>query len=178
RARARRWVRVAICVGGLGCASAPPTFEGSRGFDSGRNNEVVFPDVGGTTGGPGASGSGGQAQRVMVEDIPCSAGAQSFLPALEARVLHRVKLPLGLVPMPVAAGGRFGGTQVRVVMEIDGRGTIRRSAVAGSSGMSELDRAVQVAIDEAGCMPVPPKSLLQTPSGTFKVSLRYAFRRG
>ncbi|HEY0706161.1 MAG TPA: TonB family protein [Polyangia bacterium] len=161
----------------VGCASAPPTFEGSRGFDYGRTSEVKFPDAGGTAPGVAAQ-EPPKPGRVMVQDIPCSAGAQSFLPALEARVLHRVKLPLGLVPMPVAAGGRFGGSQVRVVMEIDGRGTIRRSAIAGSSGMSELDRAVQVAVDEAGCMPVPPKSLLQTPSGTFKVSLRYAFRRG
>jgi TonB family protein len=165
----------------LGCASTPPTFEGSKGFDYGRTSDVIFTDTGArspTTTTTSHARAGDSTGRVMVNDIPCSAGQQSFLPALEARVLHRVRLPLGLVPMPVAAGGRFGGTQVRVVMEIDGRGTIRRSAVAGSSGMSELDRAVQTAVDEAGCMPVPPKSLLQTPSGTFKVSLRYAFRRG
>jgi TonB family protein len=114
----------------------------------------------------------------LVPDIPCSAGPQALLPALEARVMHRVRTPVGLVPLSVAGTRGAGGLQVKVVMEIDRRGTIRRSAVASSSGIGELDRAVLHAIDEAACMPVPSRALLDERSGTFKVSLGYLFRRG
>jgi TonB family protein len=110
-------------------------------------------------------------------DIPCSAGPQSLLPALEARIMHRVRPPVGLTPLSMAGTRGAGGLQVKVVMEIDRRGTIRRSAVASSSGIGELDRAVLRAIDEAACMPVPSRALLDERSGTFKVSLGYAFTR-
>jgi TonB family protein len=113
----------------------------------------------------------------LTPDIPCSAGPQALLPALEARVLHRVRPPVGLVPLSVAGTRGAAGLQVKVVMEIDRRGTIRRSAVAASSGIGELDRAVLQAIDEAGCMPVPSQALLDQRSGTFKVSLGYLFGR-
>jgi TonB family protein len=110
-------------------------------------------------------------------DIPCSAGPQALLPALEARIMHRVRPPIGLVPLSIAGSRAAGGLQVKVVMEIDRRGTIRRSAVASSSGIGELDRAVLNAIDEAACMPVPSRALLDERSGTFKVSLGYLFGR-
>jgi TonB family protein len=100
------------------------------------------------------------------------------LPALESRVLHRIRPPVGVVPLSVADNRLVAGLQVKVVMEIDRRGTIRRSAIARSSGLFELDRAVQAAIDEAGCMPAPPSALLDDRSGTFKISLGYVFRRG
>ena len=93
-------------------------------------------------------------------------------------MLHRIRPPVGLVPVAVAGGLATGGLRVRVVMEIDRRGTIQRSAVATSSGIFELDRAVTAAIEEAACMPVPPRALLDAASGTFKVSLGYVFRRG
>jgi TonB family protein len=113
-----------------------------------------------------------------LDDIPCSAGPHAFLPALESRVLHRIRPPVGLVPL-TSAGNRYArGLQVKVVMEIDRRGTIRRSAIARSSGVFELDRAVQAAIEEAECMPVPPEALLDERSSTFKISLGYLFRRG
>jgi TonB family protein len=111
-------------------------------------------------------------------DIPCSAGPQALLPALEARIMHRIRPPVGLVPLSVAGTRNAGGLQVKVVMEIDKRGTIRRSAVASSSGIGELDRAVLRAIDEAACMPVPSRALLDERSGSFKVSLGYLFARG
>jgi TonB family protein len=108
------------------------------------------------------------------DDIPCSAGPQALLPALEARVMHRVRTPVGLVPLSAPARPGTRGLEVKVVMEIDRRGTIRRSVVSNSSGIGELDRAVLSAIDEAGCMPVPARALLD-PGGTFKVSLGYGF---
>jgi TonB family protein len=110
-------------------------------------------------------------------DIPCSAGPQALLPALEARIMHRIRPPVGLVPLSMAGARGAGGLQVKVVMEIDRRGTIRRSAVASSSGIGELDRAVLRAIDEAACMPIPSRALLDERSGTFKVSLGYLFAR-
>jgi TonB family protein len=113
----------------------------------------------------------------LTPDIPCSAGPQALLPALEARVLHRVRPPVGLVPLSMAGTRGSAGLQVKVVMEIDRRGTIQRSAVASSSGIGELDRAVLQAIDEAACMPVPSRALLDVRSGTFKVSLGYLFGR-
>jgi TonB family protein len=110
-------------------------------------------------------------------DIPCSAGPQALLPALEARIMHRIRPPVGVVPLSMAGTRGSGGLRVSVVMEIDRRGTIRRSAVASSSGIGELDRAVLRAIDEAACMPVPSRALLDQRSGTFKVSLGYLFAR-
>jgi TonB C terminal len=110
-------------------------------------------------------------------DIPCSAGPHAFLPALEARVLYRVRPPVGLVPVSMAGAPKGGGLRVKVAMEIDRRGTIRRSVVAMSSGIFELDHAVQRAIEAAGCMPAPAKALLDAHGGTFKVSLFYLFGR-
>ena len=113
-----------------------------------------------------------------VNDIPCSAGPQALLPALEARVLHRIRPPVGLIPVSVAGTTIARGLRVKVVMEIDRKGLIRRAVVAPSTGLSERDRAVEAAIDEAGCMPAPPRVLLDERSGTFRVSLGYLFRRG
>jgi TonB family protein len=83
-----------------------------------------------------------------------------------------------MIPLSVASGRYVSGLQVKVVMEIDRRGTIRRAAIARSSGVFELDRAVENAIEEAGCMPAPPEALLDARASTFKISLGYVFRRG
>lgn len=110
-------------------------------------------------------------------DIPCSAGPQALLPALEARVLTRIHTPIGLVPVAIAGGRAAGELLVKMVIEIDRKGSVRRSAVARSSGIFELDRAVTNAIEESVCMPAPPPALVDH-TGTVKVSVGYLFRRG
>ncbi|HEY0707425.1 MAG TPA: energy transducer TonB [Polyangia bacterium] len=113
------------------------------------------------------------------EDTPCTEREPtSLLNALHTRVHNRINLPAGyLVVLP--DGPQIGPLiQTDVMVAIHPSGRILKSVVTKPSGAPNVDQAVLTALQQAACMPVPPKELLDPSSNSMRVQVSYRFRRG